>query len=438
MRALGFFAATAIAASLVLAAPGAASTETNLLFILDGSNSMWGKVEGQTKIESAQTVLINLLADLPMDTNVGLMVYGHTSKYSCDDIELMSPLGADTLQALGAKIKGVQPMGKTPIAGALFGSTIAFRGKEGDNNHVVLISDGLETCGGDPCMAASALASANIQPRVHVIGFDVNAQEQAQLQCISRLGNGQYFSAANAQELKVAVAQVAQVVEKVPEPKKEPEEIFRDDFDGEELADHWELLNPNPDAFIVEDGQLLIVSGTPGSMPAETVENFFRLSEPLPEGNWMVTVKFTVEFQTAQERPFLSLYQDAENYIEVLASAYYPYGMMPAPHVVLEAYKVLKGQKKTFAKQIWVGSGGGSYDELILQPILLRLTKEKRSFVASAMFEGAEEPAWVELDSFTVLKAKGSFAVGIYQATDTPGESTMSIDWVKIEVPGEE
>ncbi len=304
------FTMTAAAAAIALAVPRPGLAETNMLFILDGSNSMWGQVEGVAKIKTAQDVLADLVADLPKDTKVGLMVYGHRSRESCDDIEILSSIGQDTPAELVKKIRSIQPTGKTPIANALFGSLIAFSKFEGQNNHVVLISDGIETCGGDVCMAASVIANANIKPRVHVVGFDVGAKERAQLECIPKMGNGQYFSAANAGELKKAIAQVKQVAQAAPQPpkppkpkKKGPKEVFRDDFNGEDLADHWEVLKPNPDAFIVEDGSLLIVSGTPGSLANETVENVFRLSEPLPKGDWTITAKFSVEFQTGWNGP---------------------------------------------------------------------------------------------------------------------------------------
>ena len=71
---------TAAAAAIALAVPKPGLAETNMLFILDGSNSMWGQVEGKAKIKTAQDVLADLIADLPKDTKVELMVYGHRSR----------------------------------------------------------------------------------------------------------------------------------------------------------------------------------------------------------------------------------------------------------------------------------------------------------------------------------------------------------------------
>ncbi len=440
---------TAAAAAIALAVPKPGLAETNMLFILDGSNSMWGQVEGVAKIKTAQDVLADLVADLPKDTKVGLMVYGHRSRESCDDIEILSSIGADGPAELVKKIRSVQPTGKTPIANALFGSLIAFSKFEGQNNHVVLISDGIETCGGDVCMAASVIANANIKPRVHVVGFDVGAKERAQLECIPKMGNGKYFSAANAGELKKAVTQVKQVAQAAPQPpqpkKKGPKEVFRDDFKGEELADHWEVLKPNPDAFIVEDGKLLIVSGTPGSMANETVENVFKLSEPLPKGDWTITAKFSTDFQTGLERAFIGIFDNRDNYLEVsLRAVIMPYRLDFFATFDVGAVRRRKGEDKTASLKLW--SGGKFADHYtpgpftngikdFPQPVLLRLQKKGRSYIGSAKLEGAKKPTWVTLDKFTILRQKGKVAVGMYQTKKGKGEGTIQVDWVKIETP---
>ena len=159
----------------------------------------------------------------------------------------------------------------------------------------MLISDGFETCEGDPCAAASNLVSQGIEIKVHAVGFDVSDEARKQLECIAEKGRGRYFQASSTQGFKEAIAEVQQVAQAEPAPKAlEPKEYFRDDFDGAELADHWEVLNSNPDTFIVEDGQLLIVSASPGSLGEDTVANLFRLNIALPKGDWVMSVKGAV------------------------------------------------------------------------------------------------------------------------------------------------
>ncbi|MFQ5619014.1 MAG: VWA domain-containing protein [Rhodospirillales bacterium] len=416
-----------------------------MLFILDGSNSMWGRVEGQAKIKTAQDVLASLMADLPKDTKVGLMVYGHRSKVSCDDIELLSPIGADGPAKLVEKIRSIQPTGKTPIANALFGSLIAFSKFEGQNNHVVLISDGIETCGGDVCMAASAIANANIKPRVHVVGFDVGAKERAQLECIPKMGNGKYFSAANAGELKTAIAQVKQVAEAAPQPKKPkkpkkkgPKEVFRDDFKGEELADHWEVVNPDPDAFIVEDGGLLILSGSTGDRAKLNFPNLFKLADAMPKGDWVVTAKFNIALQTGLEVAYIGLVNHPNDALYVTMTSY----MGNSGYLNLNGVKRSKGKETNTSRQLFKidypgRSTFGAVMKNIPQPIFLRLQKKGRGYVGSIKFSEDKKAKWTALDKLTVLRQKGKLVFGLYQSKKTKGESTMTVDWVKIEVPEE-
>jgi len=442
------------AALLIVAviAPNAGHAAANILFILDGSNSMWGQIDGKSKIETAQAVLTGLLSELPADTKLGLMVYGHRDKTSCDDIELLSPIGADDAAALTAKIRGLQPKGKTPIAKALDSSVAAFANRKGQNNNVVLISDGVETCGGDPCGAAARLAAADIKARVHVVGFDVGAKERRQLKCIPAAGHGEYFSAKNAEELKVAVSEVQQVAQAAPAEQppaqKKYKEVFRDDFNGDELADQWEVANPDPDSFIVEDGGLLMLaSGGSQSLDSGQAPNIFKLSKPLPKGDWVMTAALSVDFQTAQEAPFLGLYQDEKNYIVVQPRAYTCGNWGDRLCFVVEEVKSAKGKVSRFVKRlIWEKGDFENFKfaeaaQTIPQPITLRIVKEGRKYRGGILWSQTDAETkqtnedWIDLENFTVLREKGVPALGIYQTQNSNGESTATVDWIKIETP---
>ncbi len=197
------------AVALLTSASGASS---NVLFILDGSNSMWGQVDGVPKIVTAKKVLVSLLKDLPEDTNVGIMVYGHRSEGNCRDVELLVPIGPNDPSKLAKRIETIQPKGKTPITYSLEQSLPLFASLKGQNNYVVLVSDGKETCGGDPCQAAKKLAAAGVGLKIHVVGFDVSGEERRQLECIAKGGRGRYFNAKDTEGLKRAFVRVKREV----------------------------------------------------------------------------------------------------------------------------------------------------------------------------------------------------------------------------------
>lgn len=426
---------------LLTASPAPAA---NVMFILDGSNSMWGQVDGKAKIETAREVLISMLKELPEGTNVGLMAYGLRSKEDCTDVETLAPISANDPAKLSKLINAIKPKGMTLLSYSLEQSLAAFKEQKGKNNTVVLVSDGKETCGGDPCKAAKKLASAGLNLKVHVVGFDVKKQVRAELECIAKAGGGKYFHAESTEGFKNVFAEVKKEVvapESPPPPKPKAEIYFKDDFDGDDLKPHWNVLHQNLDNYIIENGELLVINSKAGNLAKDTVENLFVLKEPLPKGGWIITASFKVDFQTKKESVLLGIYQNKDNFIilHTAPSDYRSAGKFAS--VDIDFVKCTKGKISKFRKELWTVYSKGSKDKRSFsqaakdfpQPLLLRLKKQGRSYYGSAQFAGAKKPKWIELEKLTVLRAKGNLAMGLYQAGDTKGETTMTVDWVKIE-----
>jgi len=193
-----------------------------VLFILDASGSMKAKIGKREKIAIAKEVMTDLLRDLPATIRVGLEVYGHHTKGDCDDIEVMAPVGQADKATLIQRIQAIDPKGMTPITRALQVAAEQLKTAEQETT-VVLVSDGEETCKGDPCAATGSLLQQGIKLKVHVVGFDVTEKEQRQLTCIAKAGNGRYFTAQNAEQLKTALAEVRQeVVRKIEVQAEKP------------------------------------------------------------------------------------------------------------------------------------------------------------------------------------------------------------------------
>ena len=157
------------------ASAGAAVKGRNILFILDSSGSMAAKLGGETRMQASKRVFNKLIGELPATVDAGLEVYGHHCDKDCSVIEVMVPVGKLDAPAIKAKVDGPNPLhGATPIAASLEKAGDALRGLEGGKT-IVLISDGEETCGGDPVAAAGKLrAELGIDFVVHVVGLDVN------------------------------------------------------------------------------------------------------------------------------------------------------------------------------------------------------------------------------------------------------------------------
>ena len=200
-----------------------------ILYILDGSGSMWGRVDGKIKIQVAKEVMTTLLNETPERIDCGIMVYGHRKKGDCSDIELIVPMGTLQKKAAIEKINRISPKGKTPISDSISSAMDKIKDREAPST-IVLVSDGIETCGKDPCAVVKSLKDSGIHFVMHVVGFDVKGDAAKQLACIAQAGGGDYFSTTNATDLLAAMNQIKEsVVEKkeiVPSaPTSEPKVI---------------------------------------------------------------------------------------------------------------------------------------------------------------------------------------------------------------------
>jgi Mg-chelatase subunit ChlD len=178
--------------------------------VVDASRSMWGRMGGEPKMSVAKDILQDVSYWFPEDLDLALRAYGSTSpsdNNDCADSTLLVPFGDENREPIRAAIAGLRPLGQTPIAFALNQATRDFGTLDSDRA-VVLVTDGLESCGGDPVQAARELREQGIT--VHLIGFGLgNAADEdtASLQAVANASGGRYVTASSAEALKEALAQ---------------------------------------------------------------------------------------------------------------------------------------------------------------------------------------------------------------------------------------
>ena len=190
-------------------------------FILDASGSMLESAGAQTKMAAAQAVLAQVVPAVAPEVKIGLAAYGHRRENDCADVEILVAPGTEDRAAVLARIAAMQPKGMTPISAAVTQVADQLKGRAAETT-VVLVSDGQETCGGDPCATVRALKAAGVKFVMHVVGFAVTAADQAQLECIAQAGGGKYFAAADAAGLLAALQEVsAEIAQKVEQAKTE-------------------------------------------------------------------------------------------------------------------------------------------------------------------------------------------------------------------------
>ena len=185
--------------------------DVSVALIVDTSGSMLQPLGDSSRADVAKSALIHLVTDtLPPGTGVSLRAFGVVPD-SCDS-RLVVPRQPLDPSAMAATLQDLEVVNlvKTPLGDSL-AAVAGDLGAAPGPKIVVLVTDGEETCGGDPPAAIAALVATGIDVRVNIVGFALDDDTlRRQFQEWARLGNGQYIDAVDAAELDAAIAQAVQ------------------------------------------------------------------------------------------------------------------------------------------------------------------------------------------------------------------------------------
>ena len=187
---------------------GEIGLNANIAILLDASGSMAQQVGGKTKMELAKDAVNQFLASMPEGANVSLRVYGHKGSnsdsdkaISCGSSELVYKLKPYNQTEFADSLGRFQPTGWTPIANAINEAKADFKkANKPGQNIIYVVSDGVETCDGDPVKAAKELHDSNIGAVVNIIGFNVDSAGQKQLLEVAEAGGGVYKTVNSAED----------------------------------------------------------------------------------------------------------------------------------------------------------------------------------------------------------------------------------------------
>ncbi|MFY0672515.1 MAG: VWA domain-containing protein [Bacteroidia bacterium] len=186
-----------------------APVKHQILFVFDASGSMFGKWQGNLKIESAKKVLSKLVDSLDQLPNVtmGLRVYGHQFPRDCKDTKLEVPFRNSNSGTIKSVLRDIKPKGITPIAYSLEQSANDFPKDDDAKNIIILITDGIEECNGDPCAVSERLQENHVVLKPFIIGLGIDRSLVTNFDCM-----GRFFNANNEKSLetilKVVVSNV--------------------------------------------------------------------------------------------------------------------------------------------------------------------------------------------------------------------------------------
>ncbi|MEZ5070667.1 MAG: VWA domain-containing protein [Bacteroidales bacterium] len=178
---------------------------SRILFIFDASNSMAGEWDGARKIDMAREVLLEMIDSLETMENVemGLRVYGHQSPVppqDCSDTKLEVPFTPGNASRIRQKLRFINPKGTTPIAHSLELAPGDFPPCTNCRNIIILITDGVEACDGDPCEVSVRLQKKGIILRPFVIGIGNDPGFKETFNCI-----GEYYDAPHKEQFREAL-----------------------------------------------------------------------------------------------------------------------------------------------------------------------------------------------------------------------------------------
>jgi len=290
---------------------------TRILFVFDASQSMLGTWESDKKINIARKYLINIVDSLEHFENVqmALRVYGHQSPVppqDCSDTKLEVPFSSNNASRIRQKLRYLIPRGTTPIAHSLELTESDFPVCDSDKcrNIVILITDGIEACDGDPCEVALKLQQKGIVLRPFVIGIGIDPLFEKTFECV-----GDFYNSPDedrfAEVLKVVISRAlnsttAQV--NLLDNRQLPSETnvgmtFFDHYSGKIKHNYVHTINylGNPDTLILDP--LVTYDLVVHTLPPVNKDSFkvvagkhTQIGLPAPQGTLKIATSGTSQY----------------------------------------------------------------------------------------------------------------------------------------------
>lgn len=243
-----------------------AAKPVRILFVFDASKSMIAKHQNSTRMDGAKNLFYRFVDSLGKDKSMqfALRMYGHTVKYppgNCKDSKLIVPFGPNNLSLIKQKVSEAKPTGITPIEHSLTEAANDFKDNK-TNNIVIIITDGIEECGGDPCKARQKLMAKGIIFKPFIIGIGLSPEQIKTFECVGTFydydNQSTFKNIANIiqqQQLNKTSAQV-NLLDTYSKPKETNVNMTFYDVDRKEYKYNYiHTLNyqENPDTLYLDD-----------------------------------------------------------------------------------------------------------------------------------------------------------------------------------------
>jgi Ca-activated chloride channel family protein len=187
------------------------------MIVFDGSGSMaemgFNDIN-EPRIFEARRAMADAIPAIAENRRLGLVIYGPNGVDECTGLDVRFPPIADAAPRIVNDVNSLEPTGSTPLTEAvkLAAQTLDYQTRPAT---ILLVTDGKETCGGEPCELAADLATNGFDTTVHVIGFKVrgsffswerdtgNSYTEAESvsRCLADITGGTYFNVETLDQL---------------------------------------------------------------------------------------------------------------------------------------------------------------------------------------------------------------------------------------------
>ena len=179
---------------------------SEILFIVDYSNSMNDTIGSKTKLDMARNTLAEIIPKIPPSTKVGLRIYGHKAGFTylqgCQATNLVVPIAANNFESIMQALYSKSATGWTPITYSLKQAINSDLAGVSGKKHIILLTDGGENCDESPCTYVINLLKTRDDIMIDVIAFDIRDDEaNNQLRCTALMTRGKFLQANNEADL---------------------------------------------------------------------------------------------------------------------------------------------------------------------------------------------------------------------------------------------
>ena len=153
-----------------------------------------------TRITIARQATINVVRRLPRDVRTGLV-----AAENCPTATNMGRFAAGQSGQLINRLSQLIPKGGTPLGDGLYEAGQLVDGVTREAT-ILLVSDGAESCNGDPCYVAQQLKKAKPHLKINVV--DIGGTGAAN--CVAAATGGKVYTATTVNELNLSLDRAAQ------------------------------------------------------------------------------------------------------------------------------------------------------------------------------------------------------------------------------------